>query len=185
MGFLGGPVVKNLPAIQETGAQSLGWENPLEKEIATYSSIFAWEISWTEKPGGLQSMGSQRVGHDLVTKHTHRVCNRWRDVFRETRWLAQDSIAVSGRAELWVQVYCTTSVLSAKDRIFPPNPKSLFHLPRMEERPGQSTVPKYHQSTSYTCKPSGSSFTGVVYPCQGSCRADCRRRQDWWCARKG
>ena len=63
-------MVKNLPAIQETVVQSLGQENPLEKEIATYSSIFAWEISWTEKPGGLQSMGSQRAGHDLVTKHT-------------------------------------------------------------------------------------------------------------------
>ena len=69
-------MVKNLPTIQETEVQSLGRENPLEKEIATYSSIFAWEISWTEKSGGLQSMGSQRVGHNLVTKHTHGVCNR-------------------------------------------------------------------------------------------------------------
>ena len=52
----------------ETQAQSLGWEDPLEKEMATYSSILAWRISWTEEPGGLQSMGSQRVRHDLVTK---------------------------------------------------------------------------------------------------------------------
>ena len=49
--------VKNLPAVQETWVQSLGWEDPLEKEMATHSSILAWEISWTEKPGGLQSMG--------------------------------------------------------------------------------------------------------------------------------
>ena len=56
--------VKNLPAVQETGVQSLGWEDPLEKEMATHSSIFAWKISWTEDPGGLQSMGSQRVGHN-------------------------------------------------------------------------------------------------------------------------
>ena len=54
--------------MQETRVQSLGWEDPLEKAIATHSSILAWEIAWTEEPGGLQSMGSQRVGHDLVTK---------------------------------------------------------------------------------------------------------------------
>ena len=56
--------VKNLPAVQETGVQSLGWEDALEKEMATHSSILAWKISWTEEPGGMQSMGSQRVGHD-------------------------------------------------------------------------------------------------------------------------
>ena len=56
--------LKNLPAIQETRVQSLGWEDPLEKEIATHSSILGWRIPWTEESGGLQSMGSQRVGHD-------------------------------------------------------------------------------------------------------------------------
>ena len=56
--------VKNLPAMQETQVQSLNWEDPLEKGIATHSSILAWRIPWTEEPGGLQSMGSQRVGHD-------------------------------------------------------------------------------------------------------------------------
>ena len=56
--------VKSLPAVQETWVQSLGWEDSLEKEIATHSSILAWKISWTEEPGGLQSMGLQRVGHD-------------------------------------------------------------------------------------------------------------------------
>ena len=59
-----GQLVKNLPAMQETWVGSLGHEDPLEKEIATHSSILAWEIPWTEKPGGLQSMGLQRVGHD-------------------------------------------------------------------------------------------------------------------------
>ena len=53
---------------QETEFRSLGWEDPLEKEMATHSSILAREIPWTEEPGGLQYMGSQRVGHDLVTK---------------------------------------------------------------------------------------------------------------------
>ena len=56
--------VKNLPAVQEIQVRSLGWEDPLEKEMATHSSVLAWKISWTEEPGGLQSMGSQRVGHD-------------------------------------------------------------------------------------------------------------------------
>jgi len=57
-------MVKNLPAMQEIQVQSLGWEDPLEKGMATHSSILAWRIPWTEEPGGLQSMGSQRVGHN-------------------------------------------------------------------------------------------------------------------------
>ena len=56
--------VKSMPAIRETQVQSLGQEDPLEKEMATHSSILAWEIPWTEEPGGLQSLGSRRVGHD-------------------------------------------------------------------------------------------------------------------------
>ena len=56
--------LKRLPAMQETWVQSLGREDPLEKEMATHSSILAWRILWTEQPGGLQSMGLQRVGHD-------------------------------------------------------------------------------------------------------------------------
>ena len=58
--------------MQEMWVQSLGQEAPLEKEMATHSSIPAWEISWTEEPGGLQSMGSQRVGHNLVTKQQQK-----------------------------------------------------------------------------------------------------------------
>ena len=57
-------MVKNLPVMLETQVQSLGWEDPLQKGMATHSSILAWRIPWTEEPGGLQSMGSQRVGHD-------------------------------------------------------------------------------------------------------------------------
>ena len=56
--------VKHLPAIQETWVRSLGQEDPLEKEMATHSSILAWRIPWTEEPEGLQSTGSQRVGRD-------------------------------------------------------------------------------------------------------------------------
>ena len=57
-------MVKNTPAMQKSWVQSLGQENPVEKGIATHSSILAWRILWTEEPGRLQSMGSQRVKHD-------------------------------------------------------------------------------------------------------------------------
>ena len=60
-------MAKNLLAKQETWVQSLGWEDPLEEGMATHSSILAWRIPWTEEPGGLQSMGSQRVRYDLAT----------------------------------------------------------------------------------------------------------------------
>ena len=57
-------IVKNLLAMWETQVRSLGQKDPLEKELATHSSVLAWRIPWTEQPGRLQSMGSQRVGHD-------------------------------------------------------------------------------------------------------------------------
>ena len=68
LGFPGGSVVKNLPAVQEMWVQCPGQKNPPEKEMATHSSILAQEIPWTEEPRGLQSMGSQRVRHNLATK---------------------------------------------------------------------------------------------------------------------
>ena len=61
-------MVKNLPAMQEMQVRSLGQEDPPEKEMATHSSSLAWRIPWTEKPGGLQSMGTQKSQHDLATK---------------------------------------------------------------------------------------------------------------------
>ena len=57
-------MVENPPALEETQVRSLGQEDPLEEEMATHSSILAWRIPWKEEPGGLQSMGSQSVGHD-------------------------------------------------------------------------------------------------------------------------
>ena len=57
-------MVKNLPAMQKRWVPSLGGEDPVEKGMATHSSILAWRIPWTEEPGGIQSMGSQRVGHN-------------------------------------------------------------------------------------------------------------------------
>ena len=63
-GFSGGTLVKNSLAVQEMRVQSLGQEDPLEEEMATHSSILAWKITWTDEPGGLQSIGLQRAGHD-------------------------------------------------------------------------------------------------------------------------
>ena len=68
---------------QEMQVHSLGEEDPLEKGMATHSSILAWEVPWTEEPGGLQSMGSQRAGHNWATEHTH--------THRVKRTLAEDS----------------------------------------------------------------------------------------------
>ena len=62
--------LKHLPSMQETWVRSLGGEDPLEEEMATHSRILAWEIPWTEEPGGLQSTGSRRVGQDLGSKTT-------------------------------------------------------------------------------------------------------------------
>ena len=64
--------LKNLPAMQETQVQSLGWEDPLEKGIATHSSILAWSILWTEEPGRLWSLVSQRAGYGwVISTHPH------------------------------------------------------------------------------------------------------------------
>ena len=71
--------IKHLPAMQEMWVRFLGWKDPLEKEMATHSSILGWRIPWTEEPRKLQSMGLQRVGHHLVTKPPpeERVAVRW------------------------------------------------------------------------------------------------------------
>ena len=73
--------VKHLPAMWETQVRSLGWEDPLEKEMATHSSILVWKILWREEPGRLQSMGSQRVRHDGVTSlHYYQNYYCWSDM---------------------------------------------------------------------------------------------------------
>ena len=67
-GFPGTSAVRNPPANAGDAGSAPGWERPLEKEMATHSSILAWRVPWTEEPGRLQSTGLQRVGHDLATK---------------------------------------------------------------------------------------------------------------------
>ena len=109
-------MVKNLPAMWETWVRSLGWEDPLEEGVAAHSSILAWRIPWTEEPGALQPMGSQRVRHNGVAKHStrsvfcgpgcvvfwwmfhgslRRVCQHW----------ALDALVYSHQWCCWVQLY--------------------------------------------------------------------------------
>ena len=92
-------MVKNLPAIRDTWARSLGWGDPLEKEMSTHSGILAWGIPWTEEPGGLQSMGLQRVGRDWVTNTflTQKVAPNTLLVFllRYLRGLSVSNLSVS------------------------------------------------------------------------------------------
>ena len=86
-------IIKNLPAIGETQVQSQGQEDPMEKGTATHSGILAWETPWTEKPGGLHSMGSQRVRHDWATfalafmykKSYHQGCANTSEAYWQTR----------------------------------------------------------------------------------------------------
>ena len=89
LGFPGGSVVKNLPALQEMRVWPLGPKVLLEKEMSTHSSFLAWEIPWTEEPGGLQSMGSKRVRYDLLTKqqqHTYIIHHKYVSLPRKP-WL--------------------------------------------------------------------------------------------------
>ena len=77
-------IVKNLPAMRETWVQSLGWEDPLEEDMQPTTVFLSGESLWTEEPGGLQSMGSQRVGHDWATKHsTAQIAERWFRAIKE------------------------------------------------------------------------------------------------------
>ena len=75
-GFPSGSAVKNLPAVPKMQVRSLGWEDPLEEEMATHSSILAWGISWREEPGGLQSMGLQKC-QTVLSNETTVQCNSY------------------------------------------------------------------------------------------------------------
>ena len=102
--------VKNLPARQETRIQSLDQEGPLEKGMAIHSSILAWRIRWTGEPGGLQSLGSQRAGHDRMT-HTHntRVCRNAAAV------LENKTQTLHSGLKLWWGKLCITKEFQSSD----------------------------------------------------------------------
>ena len=108
--------VKNVPAMRETQVHSLGWEDPLEKEMATHSGILAWIISWTEEPGGLQFLGSQRVRHDWVNNSFTFKENRmwwigWRMLFCtevcvweciSNKWHVCGNLEVVRKSSTWI-----------------------------------------------------------------------------------
>ena len=85
-------IVKNLPAIQETWVRSLGQEDPLEKRVGTHISILAWRISWAEGPGGIQSIGFQRVGYYRVT---NMLVN-----YNLTHWMVQAQVSTMTKTVL-------------------------------------------------------------------------------------
>ena len=89
MDFPGGSDIKCLPTMQETWVWSLGQEDSLKKKMATHSSILAWKIPWTEEPDGLQSTGSQRVGHDWETSLHFTKSNDWYRVGKALGWWRQ------------------------------------------------------------------------------------------------
>ena len=103
-------IVESIPAAQETQVQSLDWEGPLEKGMAAHSSILAWRIPWTGEPGGLQSLGSQRAGHDRMT-HTHntRVCRNAAAV------LENKTQTLHSGLKLWWGKLCITKEFQSSD----------------------------------------------------------------------
>ena len=107
---------KHLPVMQETQVQSLGWDNPLEKEMATHSSTLAWKISWTEESGRLQSMGSQRVRHDWATSLSLSV-ESWRPPWNCRK------LGIQIRSSSFLQLFC--HLLKKKKKINQPNNRNL------------------------------------------------------------
>ena len=95
MGFPGGSDGKASACSEETQVRSLGWEDPLEKEMATQFSILAWKIPWTEDPGRLQSMGLQRIRHNWATSHKRATVQKFREgsISRSVKWSATLSAA--------------------------------------------------------------------------------------------
>ena len=145
--------VKNLPAMGETWVQSLGWEDPLEKGMATHSSILAWRIPWTEELGGLQSMGSQRVGHfqnvkDLLLKQSH--CYGSGEA--KTRKGEKDDRHTSSSCLLFEKWRC----IGQNTRQLPLNEKILWKLKCLTILPAWNLfldIYKMMTSSTITCQP--------------------------------
>ena len=121
-------MVKNLPAAQETRVWSLGQEDPLEKEMATRSSILAWRLSWTEEPGGLQSTGSQRVRHNWATNTLSTVCGYCAGTWR-THAPSPNALNSSMRWVFWSPFCDETKVLCCQRS----SRKQMVHLGAFKE----------------------------------------------------
>ena len=108
--------IKNLPAMWETWVWSQGWEDPLEEHIATYSSILAWRILWTEEPGGLQSMGSQRVGTIehmcMMTCWEFWFCKELKDIVMCIPWGGTSTLPQGCSLVSWLLLSCLPSLIS-------------------------------------------------------------------------
>ena len=103
--------VKNLPAKEETQVPSLGREDALEKRMATHSSILVWRISWTEKPSGRQSTGSQRVRHDWATNTTNSYCSHFTDEDTEaSRVLSAHKVCLFARYLSYLTVFISITL---------------------------------------------------------------------------
>ena len=127
--------VKNLPAMQETRVWSLGQEKPLKEEMATHSSILAWRIPWTEKPGGLQCTGSQRIGHNSAT-NTTTTTNPQHFLYKGYRQFTSSSCDIRNRF-FWTE---QCSLLNCKDTKFLIQLiKIKFRLKMLTELPWQRT----------------------------------------------
>ena len=114
--FPGGSVVKNPPAKQEMQDQSLGREDTLEKELATQSSVLAWEIPWTEEQGGLQSMGLQGVGYNLAIKQQIYIYTLFCHIWRANMYVGQEAtVRTESGTKDWFQIgkgVCQGCILS-------------------------------------------------------------------------
>ena len=114
--------VKHLPTMRETWVQSLGQEDVLEKDMATHSSILAWKIRWTEEPGRLQSMGSQRVGHDSDFTHSLTHSLHW--------YLSKKISHVLKIRIIHVHFLKTSQGSNIRKEIHPPLSPSRVHSPK-------------------------------------------------------
>ena len=108
-------MVKNLPAKQEMQVQSLGREDSLEKEMATHCRILAWEIPWTEEPGGLQSKAWQRVGLDLVSTHTYIFFKRCQWGHNMSGGASKDSAPPTSHLQMAIGASCDCPKVPPKE----------------------------------------------------------------------
>ena len=149
-------MVKNLPANEGEVGSISGWEDPLEKEMATHSSILAWEIPWTEEPGGLQSVGLQWMGHDLVTEQTHHTDVVFLEA-RSLKWVSPGQNQGVGRAMLPPEAFgenpmplpaargCLLSLACGSFLVFRGPQSNLCFCPYA----ASSSMPKSPSSTSF------------------------------------
>ena len=133
--------------MQETKVWSLGWADPLEKEMATHASILAWRIPWTQEPGGLQSMRLQRVRHDLGTKQQQQWGRRWPVPKRDMRDILSGDLGLNtGWTECYLSSHRTiTNYVQKSTQLLNNNKHSLSSVRSKYSKPSQ----EYHKASGY------------------------------------